>query len=75
MLPAVGSERGVTPTFARDRAHLPALGDLEQLFADTEHGPRASSERCLLDDVYGWFSEGFDAPNLREAQALREQLA
>ena len=31
--------------------------------------------RQMLAEVYGWFSEGFDTLDLREAQALLEQLA
>ena len=26
----------------------------------------------LLSEVYGWFSEGFDTPDLREASAFLE---
>ena len=29
----------------------------------------------LLAPVYGWFTEGFDTSDLREAKALLEQLA
>lgn len=28
----------------------------------------------LLAEVYGWFTEGFDTPDLQEAQALLEEL-
>jgi predicted ATPase len=28
----------------------------------------------LLAEVYGWFSEGFDTADLREAKALLEEL-
>jgi predicted ATPase len=31
--------------------------------------------RDLLAPVYGWFSEGFDTPDLKEAKALLEELA
>jgi predicted ATPase len=31
--------------------------------------------RELLAPVYGWFTEGFDARDLREAKALLEELA
>ena len=30
---------------------------------------------ALLTPVYGWFTEGFDTPDLREAKALLEELA
>jgi predicted ATPase len=28
----------------------------------------------LLAGVYGWFTEGFDTPDLKEAKALLDQL-
>jgi predicted ATPase len=30
--------------------------------------------RCLLEPIYGWFTEGFDTPDLQEAKALLEAL-
>jgi DNA-binding winged helix-turn-helix (wHTH) protein/tetratricopeptide (TPR) repeat protein len=30
--------------------------------------------RALISDVYGWFTEGFDTPDLRDARALIETL-
>jgi predicted ATPase/class 3 adenylate cyclase len=39
-----------------------------------EHG-RAAEARRLLDPIYGWFTEGFDTPDLRAAKALMEELA
>jgi len=29
----------------------------------------------LLAPIYGWFTEGFDTPDLQEAEALLEELA
>jgi transposase len=31
--------------------------------------------RDLLAPVYGWFTEGFDTPDLKDAKALLDQLA
>ena len=31
--------------------------------------------RELLAPAYGWFTEGFDTPDLQEAQALLDALA
>jgi predicted ATPase len=31
--------------------------------------------RELLAPVYGWFTEGFDTRDLKEAQVLQEELA
>jgi predicted ATPase len=33
---------------------------------------RKSDARALLAPLYGWFSEGLDAPDLRDARALLE---
>jgi predicted ATPase len=39
-----------------------------------EQGRRAEG-RELLAPVYGWFTEGFDTADLKEAKALLDQLA
>jgi predicted ATPase len=39
-----------------------------------EHDRRAEA-RSLLTPVYGWFTEGFDTPDLKEAKALLNELA
>jgi hypothetical protein len=31
--------------------------------------------RELLSPIYGWFTEGFDTPNLKEANKLLGELA
>jgi len=31
--------------------------------------------RTLLGDIYGWFTEGFDTKDLREAKALLDELS
>ena len=36
---------------------------------------KRAEARLLLAEVYGWFTEGFDTPDLREAQALLDELA
>jgi predicted ATPase len=40
------------------------------------HGSQAKREvaRGTLSEIYGWFSEGFDTADLREARALLEEL-
>ena len=35
---------------------------------------RLTAARGLLAEVYGWFTEGFDIPDLHEAQALLTAL-
>ena len=36
---------------------------------------RPAEARPLLAETYGWFTEGFDTPDLREANALLEALS
>jgi predicted ATPase len=51
---------------------LRAAKTLARLFAD--HG-RLREARDLLAPVYGWFTEGFDIPDLKDAKALLNALA
>jgi len=51
---------------------LRAATDLARLW----HGQgRREEARELLAPVYGWFTEGFDTRNLKEAKALLDGLA
>jgi hypothetical protein len=36
---------------------------------------RQAEARDLLAPIYGWFTEGFDAPVLKEAKVLLDELA
>jgi predicted ATPase len=36
---------------------------------------RRTGARDLLAPIYGWFSEGFDTPDLKEAKALLDQIS
>jgi predicted ATPase len=38
------------------------------------HQGRRAEARDLLAPVYGWFTEGFDTPDLKEAKALLDEL-
>ena len=51
---------------------LRAVMSLARLQRD--QGRRAEA-RDLLAPVYGWFTEGFDTPDLKDAKALLDQLA
>jgi predicted ATPase len=51
---------------------LRAARDLANLWA--ERGERQKAHD-LLAPVYGWFTEGFDTPDLVEAKALLDSLA
>ena len=51
---------------------LRAAGSLARLRRDQG---RHAEARDLLAPVYGWFTEGFDTPDLKEAKALLDALA
>jgi tetratricopeptide (TPR) repeat protein len=51
---------------------LRAAINLAQLWR--KQGKRAEA-RDLLAPIYGWFAEGFDAPDLKEARVLLDELA
>ena len=36
---------------------------------------RSEEARQFLSEIYGWFTEGFDTPDLKEAKELLEELA
>ena len=36
---------------------------------------KRTAARALLTPVYGWFTEGFDTPDLMEAKALLDEVA
>jgi hypothetical protein len=37
--------------------------------------PRLFSPRCVLTKIYGWFTEGFDTADLKDAKALLDELS
>jgi predicted ATPase len=53
-----------------------ALGQYAQRFAENEIDvAKPQQARELLAPVYGWFTEGFDTLDLKEAKALLDTLA
>ena len=38
-----------------------------------KQGKRAGA-RAMLADIYGWFTEGFDTADLKDAKALLDEL-
>jgi predicted ATPase len=50
---------------------LRAAVDLARLLSAQQ---RQAEGRALLAPVYGWFTEGFDTPDLQEAKTLLETL-
>jgi predicted ATPase len=50
---------------------LRAASDLARLWSEQGEKQKAYD---LLAPLYGWFSEGFDTPDLRQAKALLDAL-
>ena len=63
--------RSRTPKQAKSW-ELRAATSLARLWRDQG---KVSEARELLAPVYGWFTEGFDTHDLKEAKALLEELA
>ena len=40
-----------------------------------QHQGKNAEAKSLLAEIYGWFTEGFDTRDLREAKALIEELS
>jgi predicted ATPase len=53
-------------------AELRATTSLARLL--DEQG-RRNEARTMLADIYGWFTEGFDTADLRDAKALLDELS
>jgi predicted ATPase len=50
---------------------LRAAMSLSRLWRDQA---KRTAARDLLASVYGWFTEGFDTPDLKDAKALLDEL-
>ena len=57
---------------AQSSWQLRASTSLARLWRD--QGRRAEA-RDLLGPIYDWFTEGFDAPGLKDAKAVLDELA
>ena len=51
---------------------LRATTSLARLLAKQSHRDEA---RAMLADIYGWFTEGFDTADLKDAKALIDELS
>lgn len=51
---------------------LRAVMSLARLWKDMN---KTAQAHRLLEDVYGWFTEGFDTPDLKVAKALLDELS
>jgi len=59
---------------ARQGARLPELRATVDLGRLWQRQGKAREARALLAPIYGWFTEGFDTADLREAKELLETL-
>lgn len=50
---------------------LRATMSLARLLIDTD---RRDEARTVLADIFGWFTEGLDTPDLKDARALLDEL-
>ena len=66
-----GSKNSACPSTANASLRTASISVLPPLWRDQGKRHHALD---LLAPVYGWFTEGFDTPDLREAKALLEQL-
>ena len=68
----ISSTPSRSPVHSRQGAwELRAATSLARLWRD--HGKRQQA-RDLLAPIYGWFTEGFDTADLKEAKALLDEL-
>jgi predicted ATPase len=51
---------------------LRATTSLARLLRDTN---RREEAHAMLSEIYGWFTEGFDTADLKDAKALLDELA
>jgi predicted ATPase len=51
---------------------LRATTSLARVLRDTG---RRDEARAMLAEIYGWFTEGFDTADLKDAKALLEDLS
>ena len=51
------------------------MGGLLEAFAREKDAELWKASRELLAPVYGWFTEGFETRDLKEAKTLLEQFA
>jgi class 3 adenylate cyclase/tetratricopeptide (TPR) repeat protein len=58
----------------RQEAKLIQLRAATGLARLRRHVGKRTEARDLLAPIYGWFTEGFDAPDLKEAKSLLEEL-
>ena len=70
-----GPDREVARRQKAKSLELRALMSLGRLWhAQGAHG-KCEEARHMLSEIYDWFTEGFETPDLKEAKVLLEELA
>jgi predicted ATPase len=59
----------------RQSAKIPELRATTSLARLLAKQSRRDEARAMLADIYGWFTEGFDTADLKDAKALLDELA
>jgi predicted ATPase len=67
-----GEARALAQKLGAKAWELRATMSLARLLAKQD---RRDEARTMLAEIYGWFTEGFDTADLKEAKALLEELA
>ena len=58
----------------RQSARWPELGATTSLARLLNQQGRRDEARAMLAEIYGWFTEGFDTADLKDAKALLDEL-
>jgi predicted ATPase len=58
----------------RQSARVPELRATKSLARLLAKQGKRDEARTMLAEIYGWFTEGFDTADLKEAKALLDQL-
>ena len=78
--PSVGAEaercfRTAIEIARRQSARSPELRATTSLARLLAKQGRRDEARSILTEIYGWFTEGFDTADLKDAKALLDELA
>jgi adenylate cyclase len=61
-------------TARRQSARSPELRATTSLARLLDKDGRRAEARTMLANIYGWFTEGFDTPDLKDAKALLNEF-
>jgi predicted ATPase len=73
--PAETSFRAAIDTSREQHARFSELRATMSLARLLAKQGRRNKARAMLADIYGWFTEGFDTADLRDAKALLDELS